>query len=647
MFTITFNIEGSEPVVISANAGEKLLDVARKANVAIDAPCSGNGVCGKCRVRLASGYLDAPINRHITSEEYAAGWRLACVAQVSGDAVIEVPDIASAYRNRMKVADLSSPEEIAIFEDLHRQMTEAGIAFGSDLSFLPLELAEPTLEDTMPDNERLLRAVEEATGYARENIILPYPVLRDLSWVLRESEFHVKCVISHDGDGSRLMIRDVLPADNTDPIVGFALDLGTTSLAGLLVDLQTGKILAKASGGNGQIRYGADVINRIIESDKLGGRRRLQDAVVKESIIPMLVQMYRSANINPRRIYRMVLAGNTTMNHLLLGLWADPIRMEPFVPSFFQTSYIYVRDIGLKMNPQAELIVAPNIGSYVGGDITAGALVSMIWNRPELSLFIDLGTNGELVFGNNEFLMSCACSAGPAFEGGDISCGMRATDGAIEACAIDKETMEPTLTVIGGGAPVGICGSGIIDIIAELFRCGIINGKGKLVREGRRVLHDEHGMGSFVLAFQSETGGMKDVVINEVDIDNFIRAKGAIFSATTTMLSSLGFDPSVIERVYVAGGIGSGINMKNAVTIGMFPDISLDHFHYIGNSSQTGAYAMLLSQGAREKVEELSRAMTYLELSNDPTYMDDFVASCFLPHTDAALFPSVQEELGL
>ena len=644
MFTIKFIIEGSEPVVISANAGEKLLDVARKANVAIDAPCSGNGVCGKCRVRLASGYLDAPINRHITSEEYAAGWRLACLAQISGDAVIEVPDIASAYRSRMKVADLSSPEEIAIFEELHQKMMDAGITFGSDLSFLPLELTEPTLDDTMPDNERLLRAIEEATGYAQENIIMPYPVLRDLSWVLRESEFHIKCVISHDGDGSRLMVRDVLPADNTDPIVGFALDLGTTSLAGLLVDLQTGKILAKASGGNGQIRYGADVINRIIESDKLGGRRRLQDAVIKESIIPMLVQMYRSANINPRRIYRMVLAGNTTMNHLLLGLYASPIRMEPFVPSFFQTSYIYVRDIGLKMNPQAELIVAPNIGSYVGGDITAGTLVSMIWNSPELSLFIDLGTNGELVFGNNEFLMSCACSAGPAFEGGDISCGMRATDGAIEACTIDKDTLEPTLTVVGGEAPAGICGSGIIDIIAELFRTGAINGKGKFIRENPRISHDEHGMGSYVIAWQKDTGGIKDVVINEVDIDNFIRAKGAIFSATQTMLQSLGFDASAIERVYVAGGIGSGINMRNAVTIGMFPDIPLEHFHYIGNSSQAGAYAMLLSSEAREKVFELGRSMTYLELSNEPGYMDEFVAACFLPHTDASLFPSVGQE---
>jgi len=639
MFTITFRFESGESVSIDANPGEKLLDVARKANVAIDAPCSGNGVCGKCRVRLASGALDASINRHISEEEYAAGWRLACLASVVGNAEIEVPDIASAYRSRMKMADLSSPEEIAIFEDLRAQLEAAGVAFGSDLSFLPLTLSEPTLDDTMPDNERLLRAVEAATGVDESRIILPYSVLRDLSRVLRDSAFAVKCVISRDQD--RVLIRDVLPQDSAAPLAGFALDLGTTSLAGVLVDLETGKILAKASGGNGQIRYGADVINRIIESGKEGGRRRLQDAVVKESIIPMLSSMYRASGIDPRRVYRMVLAGNTTMNHLLLGLHADPIRMEPFVPSFFRAGDLYARDIGLKLNPMAELIVAPNIGSYVGGDITAGALVSMIWNSPEMSLFIDLGTNGELVFGNSEFLMSCACSAGPAFEGGDISCGMRATDGAIEACTIDKDTMEPAMTVVGDVPPAGICGSGIIDIIAELFRCGIIDGKGKIVREGPRILRDEHGMGSYVLAWQKDTGGVKDVVLNEVDIDNFIRAKGAIFSATETMLSSLGFDASVIERVYVAGGIGSGINMRNAVTIGMFPDIPLENFHYIGNSSQTGAYAMLLSSQAREKVFELSRSMTYLELSNEPGYMDAFVAACFLPHTDRELFPSV------
>lgn len=340
----------------------------------------------------------------------------------------------------------------------------------------------------------------------------------------------------------------------------------------------------------------------------------------------------------------MCVAGNTTMNHLLLGVDADPVRMEPFIPTFFETDSLVAQDLGLNIYPRARIIMAPNIGSYVGGDITAGTLASTIWNSEEMSLFIDLGTNGELVFGNAEFMMSCACSAGPAFEGGDISCGMRATDGAIEACEIDRETMVPTFKIVGdaGQKPVGICGSGIIDIISELFRCGIISPKGKFIREGERIRHDEYGMGSYVLAFKEEAASVKDIELTEVDIDNFIRAKGAIFSAIRVMLQSLDFDVSMIDRVLVAGGIGSGINMKNAVSIGMFPDIELEKFLYIGNSSLSGAYTMLYSVSAEEKVAEVAHNMTYLELSNEPTYMDEFVACCFLPHTDAGLFPSLE-----
>ncbi|MCI6866744.1 MAG: ASKHA domain-containing protein, partial [Lachnospiraceae bacterium] len=359
---------------------------------------------------------------------------------------------------------------------------------------------------------------------------------------------------------------------------------------------------------------------------------------------PLIHEMCRSAKISTQHIYRMCVASNTTMNHLFAGVDADPVRMEPFIPTFFETDSMYAQDLGIHIYPHARIIIAPNIGSYVGGDITAGTFASTIWNKEEMSLFIDLGTNGELVFGNSEFMMSCACSAGPAFEGGDISCGMRATDGAIEACTIDKDTMEPTYKIVGdeGQKPVGICGSGIIDIISELFRCGIISPKGKFIREGNRVRHDEYGMGSFVIAFKDEAASVKDIELTEVDIDNFIRAKGAIFSAIRVMLQSLDFDVSMIDRIYVAGGIGSGINMKNAVNIGMFPDVELDKFTYIGNSSLSGAYAMLYSTEAEEKVADVAHNMTYLELSNEPTYMDEFVACCFLPHTDATLFPSLE-----
>ena len=586
MFKVTFSFEDGSVVEHFANAGDNLLELAREANVAIDAPCSGNASCGKCRVQLKKGEL---------------------------------------------------------FENSKRDVEMTGIELRNSLDVIELDMNEPSLDDTMPDNERLTRALKKYMNL--KQVRIPYAVLRKLPDVLRENHFKVKCVVRTAPND--LFVYDIFGKDEEVVVGGLAVDIGTTTVSAVLLNMETGEILAKASSGNGQIRFGADVINRIIEQQKPGGKKKLQDAVIKETINPMIAQMCKSAGIPASHIYRMSVGANTTMNHLFAGINADPVRMEPYIPAFFKTNSLFASDVGIAINKDAHIIIAPNIGSYVGGDITAGTLVSMIWNRPEFSLFIDLGTNGELVFGNSDFMMSCACSAGPAFEGGDISCGMRATDGAIEACTIDKETMEPTYKVVGepGTKPVGLCGSGIIDVISELFMCGIINPKGKFVREGERIRHDKYGMGSYVIAFEKDAGSVKDIEITEVDIDNFIRAKGAIFSAIRTMINSLDFDVSMIDDVYVAGGIGSGINMRNAVNIGMFPDIPLEKFHYIGNSSLTGSYLMLLSTEAEKKTYELAANMTYMELSTVPTYMDEFVGACFIPHTDTGMFPDVMNDL--
>ena len=623
MFKVTFSFEDGSMVETFANAGDNLLEVARSANVAIDAPCSGNGACGKCRVQLKSGELESKKTLHISDEEYQAGWRLSCCSKISADVNVLVPDIASAYKSRMKVADLSSKEEIAIFENAKSDIQLAGIELKNSLEVVDVLMDVPSLDDTMPDNERLTRALRKYLNINRVRI--PYVVLKKLPDVLRENNFAVKCVIRATSDD--MYVYDIFGKDEDVVIGGLAIDIGTTTVSAVLINMENGEILAKSSAGNGQIRFGADVINRIVESQKPGGQKKLQDAVIKETINPMIHEMCKSAKFPKDHIYRMCVASNTTMNHLFAGINADPLRTEPYIPAFFKTNSLFASDVGVDINKDAHIIMAPNIGSYVGGDITAGTLVSQIWNRPEFSLFIDLGTNGELVFGNSDFMMSCACSAGPAFEGGDISCGMRATDGAIEACTIDKETMEPTYKIVGdpGTKPVGLCGSGIIDVISELYICGIINPKGKFIREGKRIKHDKYGMGSYILAFEEEAGSVKDVEITEVDIDNFIRAKGAIFSAIRTMLTSLDFDVSMIDDVYVAGGIGSGINMQNAVNIGMFPDIPIEKFHYIGNSSLTGAYLMLLSTPAEKKTYELASNMTYMELSTVPIYMDEFV----------------------
>ena len=638
---VIFQIEGATPVQIECNAGDNLLELARRANVAIDAPCSGNGSCGKCRVKLVEGDLESARSRHISEEEYKDGWRLACSSRVLGDVTIFVPDIASAYRSRMKTADLSSPQEVAIFQEAQAGLKESGIPFGNRFRAVVLQMAEPTPEDTMPDNERLTWAMRDALGVTQVEI--PYGVMVRLASTLREHQFHV-CV-KGELEGETFHCMEITePEDKL--LVGCAIDIGTTTVSMVLVDLETGKILAKGSSGNGQIRYGADVINRIIEQGKPGGRKKLQDAIVKETLTPIIANLCKSAGVSARSILRLSVGANTTMNHLFVGVDAQSVRMDPYIPSFFSWDGLRAGDLCLPANSRARVLIAPNIGSYVGGDITAGTLASRIWDKDEMSLFIDLGTNGEIVFGNRDFLMSCACSAGPAFEGGDISCGMRATDGAIEACTIDKLTMEPTLSIVGepGQKAVGICGSGIIDIISELFRCGIINAKGLFIREGKRVLRDAHGMGRFVLARPEESETEREISINEVDIDNFIRAKGAIFSAIETLLSAVDMTVEDISHVYVAGGIGSGINMKNSVNIGMFPDVDLDKFSYIGNSSLTGAYAMVMSDEAVAKTAEVAANMTYLELSTHPGYMDAFVAACFLPHTNARLFPhSIQE----
>ena len=641
MAKVIFQLEGAGAVTVDANIGDNLLELARRANVAIDAPCSGNGSCGKCRVQLLEGEVETVASRHISQEEFDAGWRLSCNCKIVGDCTVLVPDIASAYQSRMKTADLSSPQEVAIFEIAQQELKESGIVFENSFRCAVVSMAAPSEEDTMPDIERLTWAVQEALGV--EKVEIPYAVMVKLAKVLREFDFTV-AVKGQLMDATFKCMEICDPKDTA--LVGCAIDIGTTTVTMVLVDMENGKILAKGSSGNGQIRYGADVINRIIQQSRPGGKEKLQKAIVEETLNPILRNLCRSAKITPESVLRLSIGANTTMNHLLVGVDADPVRMDPYIPSFFGWEGLLAGDLRLPVNPLAPVVIAPNIGSYVGGDITAGTLASLIWDKDEMSLFIDLGTNGEIVFGNRDFLMSCACSAGPAFEGGDISCGMRATDGAVEACVLDKDTMEPKLTIVGdaGQKCVGICGSGIIDIISELFRCGIINAKGLFVREGKRVARDQHGMGRFILAFAEETETGREVSINEVDIDNFIRAKGAIFSAIDTLLQSVDMTVECIDHVYVAGGIGSGINMKNAVNIGMLPDVELEKFSYIGNSSLTGAYAMVLSDGAIAKCAEVGANMTYLELSTYPGYMDSFVAACFIPHTDSRLFPNSCQE---
>lgn len=632
-YRVIFRVEGGEEAAVTVSGGEFLLAAAKKAQVPIDAPCSGNGTCGKCRVKLLKGETEGGQSRHISGEDYAGGYRLACAARVVSDAAVLVPAGALAYRNRIK----TDGGERAALSALREKLVAMGFTGDSGLELLQVNLKPPDLQDSAADRERFLRALAGQTG--GEPGICLY-ALRKLPQVLRRGNFSLVCLVRREGDG--VFVLDVFPGgeEAVPPVTGLAIDIGTTTLSILLTDLFSGAPLAAGSAGNGQIRYGADVISRIIESTRPGGLERLRRAVTEECIVPLVGALCKEAGIREEMVYRAAIACNTTMSHLFMGVPAEHLRLEPYVPAFFWGDSFRAVDAGLGLHPEADLILAPAIGSYVGGDISAGVFSSGIFQKEAPSLLVDLGTNGELVFGNADFLLSCACSAGPAFEGGDISCGMRATDGAIEACRIDAETMEPDLRLIGAAdqKPAGLCGSGLIDLVGELFRCGIINAKGKFIREGKRVRRDQWGTGAYAAAFAEETENRRDLLLWETDIDNFIRAKGAVFSAIRTMTAAVDLPMDAIEEVYIAGGIGSSINVEQAIRTGMFPRLPSGRYCYIGNSSLSGAYAMLVSRGACRKLQELSRGITYLELSSHPGYMDEFVAACFLPHTDGRLF---------
>jgi uncharacterized 2Fe-2S/4Fe-4S cluster protein (DUF4445 family) len=617
---------------------ESILEAAQKAGVALDAPCGGRGTCGKCKVRVLSGSISteaACVEASITPREFEDGWRLACLIYPQSDIEVSVPETARVFQSRIRVNGRNNDIENAAFTRLREKLKSRGGNSSGGIQLVKVDPDPPTAGNPMADKERLLKKLNE-TKRAQDITLF---ALRKLPSVLRESGFSVYCVLRRAcRSPEEFTVIDVFSAREKPPVTaGLAIDIGTTTVSALLVDLSSGGILGFGSAGNGQIRYGADVINRIIESSKPGGLERLRQAVIGECLCPLIAALCEKTAVTEGEIYRAAIAANTTMTHLFLGVSPEYVRLDPYTPAFFECGPLRC---DLPLHPEADMLIAPSIGSYVGGDITAGVYSSMAFNTQGISLLVDLGTNGELVLGNEDFLISCACSAGPAFEGGGISRGMRAVDGAIEACIIDTETMEPQIKVIGaeGQKPLGLCGSGLIDIVGELFRCGIINAKGKFSKEGKRIRRDEWGGSAYIIAFSNETENNVEIALNDADIANFIRAKGAIFSAIRTMLAALDFDLSVIENVYVAGGIGGGINIRQAVRIGMLPKLPPEKYHYIGNSSLHGAYSMLVPGEAAEMIRKTSQTMTYIELSTHPGYMDEFIAACFLPHTNGGLF---------
>ncbi len=434
-----------------------------------------------------------------------------------------------------------------------------------------------------------------------------------------------------------------------DPLWGAAIDIGTTTVTVWLVNLVSGEVLTQVSEYNGQIKRGEDVISRIVYADRENGAIELQNLIVStiNSLIKTACKRVRDYELSPLEVVKVTVAANSIMTHLFLGIPARYIRLTPFVTVANEIFKLTAKEVGLIICPDGIIDCLPGVASYVGSDITAGVISSGMDDTSQITLFMDVGTNGEIVLGSREWMVSCACSAGPAFEGAGVINGMRATAGAIEEVWINQSTYEPEYRVIGNGKPKGICGSGLISLLAEMFMSGLVDRAGNINLNlgSKRIREGENGL-EYVIAWGEQTEHGKDITITHVDIDNLIRAKGAIYAGYSVLADSVGVPMELIEQMLIGGSFGKYINVEKAVQIGLLPDLPWDRFQFLGNTSVRGAYLSLLDQDSRQRIRDIASRMTYIELSADNSFYEAFMSALFLPHTEQNRFPSVFEALN-
>jgi len=631
--TITFLPDN---VTISVDNNTNLFKAVKAAGIYVLSSCGGKGNCGKCKVVIKEGAVEPGKSRSfLSAEEAERGYVLACHSKVIGGLVVEIPQ-ESRMQAKHKIATGAKTDVLLEF------MRRAGGCLESRISRVYLEIDPPTIDDNIADYERLRRAVDKE-GFEASHLHMSYMMLAKLAHVLREGNW--KVTVSLFNVTAVLEVLDIFPGDATKTRYGAAVDIGTTTVVVYLVDLSNGHIIGTASTYNSQVKCGDDVITRIVYATERNGLKELQELAVS-NVNTMLADLAEKNGIPPGMIDYMVVAGNTTMMHLFYGIDPQHIREEPYIPTATFFPIIRGKSVGFQFDPQTIIYSMPNVASYVGGDITSGIMVSQIHKQDKVSLFIDIGTNGEIVLGNKEWLVTAACSAGPAFEGSGIKFGMRAMEGAIEEVEIDPKTYEVNFRVIGDVKPIGVCGSGMIDALAEMYLSGVIDQKGKIREEigSKRIRRGESGL-EYVLAWRVESAINKEIVLTEVDLDNLIRAKGAIYAGFATLLSHMGMGFSDVEKLYIAGGFGRYIDVERAITIGMLPDLPVEKFVFLGNTSIMGAYYALLCDRLRHEAEDIAKKMTYVELSVSRSFMDEYMSALFLPHTNLEDFPTVKKEL--
>jgi len=641
MHTVRFLPHNKE---ISVADGETLIRAALEAGVHVNASCGGEGVCGKCRVIVEEGTVEGGITEKLSKEDREKGYRQACLAKVVSNLVVRIPIESSIDAKVLNMQ--STPRRTARIRQMNlEELKEKGL-FVPPVEKVYLELPEPTAQDNLPDVTRLVSYLKLKHDEHRLEVDLS--VIRKISEAMRADNFKVTATLARPvRDEGKTRIINIQPGDITDRNYGVAMDIGTTTVFGQVIDLKTGAVLSQHGEFNGQISYGEDVISRIVFSEKPGGLKILHEVVIK-TINKILKRIIKAAGIDPDEISTITLAGNTTMTQLMLDIDPRYIRRSPYVPAATLYPPVKAAELGMDLADHVTALVYPAVSSYVGGDIVAGVMGSAMYNTDALTLYMDIGTNAEIVIGNRDWLACAACSAGPAFEGGGIKLGMRATEGAIEDFSIDPLTLEPMNITIGNVRPKGICGSGLIIAVATLFEMGIIDNRGKFDRslKTERIRATDE-VWEYVLAWADETEIDRDVVLTEPDIENLIRAKGALYSGCMTLLEEVGLSVNDLDHIILAGGFGSYVDLEKAMTIGLLPETDPEKVTFIGNGSLMGARMSSLTNRIRKDVVEVTKKMTNFELSETASYMDNYVAALFLPHTDIDHFPKLKQRLQM
>ncbi len=567
---------------IEIEDGDTVIRAALEAGVHVNASCGGEGVCGKCRVLIEDGTVDGGISEKLSVEDQEKGYRLACQAIVKNNLVVRIPVESTLDSSVLKLQ--AAPRRTAHIREMNfEELKEKGL-FVAPVEKKYLELPAPTAQDNLPDITRLISYLQIEHDEHRLDVTLA--MIRKISRVIREDDFKVTATLVRPvRDVGKTRIINVQPGNTSDQSYAIAMDIGTTTIYGQVIDLISGEVLAEHGEFNGQISYGEDVISRIVYAEKPGGLAKINEVVIK-TINKILTKIVKRSGVDPENISTITLAGNTTMTQLMLAVDPRSIRRAPYVPAATLYPPIKASDLGMELGEHVAALVYPAVSSYVGGDIVAGVMGSGIYRSEALTLYMDVGTNAEIVIGNKDWLACAACSAGPAFEGGGLKFGMRAAKGAIEDFSIDPITLEPMIITIGNVRPKGICGSGLIIMVAVMFELGIINNLGKFDRDlDTPRIREDNGVYEYVLAWQDGTQIDRDITLTEIDIENLIRAKGAIYSGCMTLLTEVGMGIEDIEKIILAGGFGSYVDLEKAMTIGLLPEMDTEYVTFTGNGS--------------------------------------------------------------